>query len=152
MPRRRGDWNSLSPRTRDRWISRFGGRGSREMRERRGRAAYELGARISRAEAGHEPAGVRERTTISLLVDDQARFVELAGLHRAERRRVARYDALVSNLLQGRLRPAAFRARVSSWRPVAGFRFLSDPDAVVAILDERRESGEETFVYRGRRS
>lgn len=132
-------------------MSRFGGRSSREMRERRGRAAYQSGAKISRAEAGHESAAAREHTTISVLVDDPPRFVELAGLSRAERRRVARYDALVSNLLQGRLRPAAFRARVSSWRPIAGFRFLTDPDAVVAILDDRRQSGEETFVYRGRR-
>jgi hypothetical protein len=151
VPARRGAWADLSPRTRDRWVGRFGGRGSPAMQERRGRAAYELGATISRAEAGHERADARERTTISLLVDDPPRFVELAGLSRAERRRVARYDALASNLVQGRLSPAAFRARVSGWRRIAGFRFLADPDAVVAILDDRRQSGEETFVYRGRR-
>jgi hypothetical protein len=81
-------------------------------------------------------------------VDDPPRSVVLGGLHRRDRVRAARYAALSSNLVQGRISPAAFRRRVSRWAPIAGHRFLADPDAVVALLEQQRAADQETFIYR----
>ena len=89
---------------------------------------------------------------MSTLLDGPPRWVLLGDLSRAEARRVARYDAMLSNLAQGSLGDKAFRRRVGSWRPIRGERFLADPAAVMAILDERRQAGDETFVYVGRRT
>jgi hypothetical protein len=70
--------------------------------------------------------------------------------------RVARHLALVGQLTEGRLSPAAFRARVRSWRPVtvigpseiAGqYRFLSDPDAVIALAENARGDEPEWIRY-----
>ena len=73
--------------------------------------------------------------------------MELAGLTRRDRSRVARYNALASNLAQGNVSPAAFRRRVSRWAPVAGYSFLSDPDTLLALWEQRRAADQETFVY-----
>jgi hypothetical protein len=66
--------------------------------------------------------------------------------------RAARYDALVSNLRQGHISPEAFEKRVSGWRSIAGQTFLSDPNAVLAIAEERRAAEEPPFVYRSGRA
>ena len=84
----------------------------------------------------------------SLLFD-----VELSG---RDLGRAARHLALVGQLLAGRLDPAEFRARVSRWQPVtvlgptelAGtYRFLADPDAVVALADLARGEEPEWIHY-----
>lgn len=86
------------------------------------------------------------------LFDEPPRWVDLDNLSRAEARRVARYNSLTGQLTKGKLSPAAFRRRVSSWRPFRDERFLSDPDAALALLEVRRTSDEELFYYeRGRR-
>jgi hypothetical protein len=86
------------------------------------------------------------------MFDGPPRWVDLGNLSRAEARRVGRYNALVRQLADGKLSPAAFRRRVSSWRPFRDEHFLSDPDAVLALLEGRRSSDEEPFYYeRGRR-
>jgi hypothetical protein len=84
---------------------------------------------------------------ISLMVDDPARFVIVEGLPRRDLRRAGRYDSLINQLDEGRILPTEFRRRVRSWRPIADFRFLSDPDAVLALLEELRASDQEVFVY-----
>ncbi len=86
------------------------------------------------------------------LFDDPPRWADLDGLTRLEARRVGRYNAMVRQLAEGKLSPAAFRRRVSSWRPFRGEHFLSDADAALALLEVRRTGDEELFYYeRGRR-
>ena len=89
---------------------------------------------------------------MSTLLDSPPRWTVLDDVTRGEARRLARYDAMLSNLVQGDISPSAFRRRVGSWRPIRGERFLADPTAALAILDTRREAGDETFIYVGRRS
>jgi hypothetical protein len=105
-----------------------------------------------RSVLGHESSEVRAQRQVSLLVDGPPRFAVLAGLARRDVSRAARYDALVSNLTQGRIAPRAFQRRVSSWRPIAGYTFLSDAEAVLAIVEARRAADEEVFVYRSGRA
>jgi hypothetical protein len=107
----------------------------------------------ARKALGHEPSAERAATTIGAPVGDPAhgtpaRFVELSGLSRQERSRIGRYGSLVGQLRDGQITPAAFRRRVSRWAPVAGLPLLSDPDAVLAIVERRRAAGEPSFVYR----
>lgn len=109
-----------------------------------------------RARLGHDRAG-RFRT-MSVLLDTPPRSELLSELSRGEARRVARYGEVVRQLLyQGRYRgavmtPARFRRVVGTWRPIRGERFLSDPDAVVALIDELRADDQELFVYERARS
>lgn len=81
------------------------------------------------------------------MVDDPPRFIIVEGLIYRDLKRAGRYDSLVGKLQEHRITPAEFRRRIRSWRPIAGFRFLSDPNAVLALLDERRASDQEVFVY-----
>jgi hypothetical protein len=41
---------------------------------------------------------------------------------------------------------------VRGWRPIVGERFLSDPDAVLALLEDRRASDLEVFYYESGRA
>jgi len=104
----------------------------------------------ARTAAGHEPAAARGATAMSTILVGRG-WVVLDDLSRGERVRLARYDALLSNLSTGDLSGAAFYRRVSGWAPIRGERFESDPAVALAILDERRQSGETLFEYRGRR-
>jgi hypothetical protein len=104
----------------------------------------------ARQALGHESAARREQIRISALVAGPDRYIELDGLTRRDRVRVARYNALVSNLAQGNISPAAFRRRVSRWQTIAGHRFLADPDAVLALMEQRRAADQETFTYERR--
>lgn len=119
------------------------------------RATYErrrLGRpfETSRQATGHESAADREQRRMSVLLDDPPRYVELAGLGRLDRSRVARYASLTGALAQGQISPAAFRRRVSRWAPIAGHQFSADPAAVLALLEQRRAAGLDSFVYEGR--
>jgi hypothetical protein len=90
--------------------------------------------------------------SISLLVDDPARFIIIEGLSRRDTSRAARYDALVGLMERGEMSRREFRRRVGSWQPIAGYRFLADPDAVLAILEQRRAQDAELFVYESGRA
>jgi protein involved in polysaccharide export with SLBB domain len=79
-----------------------------------------------------------------------------AELSRRDLRRDARHLSLVGQLTDGLLSHAAFRARVRNWRPVtvlgpaevAGeYRFLSDPDAVLALAERARGEEPEWIQY-----
>jgi hypothetical protein len=106
----------------------------------------------AREAAGHERAEVRSERTVSLFTDNPPRYVEIAGLSRRDVSRAARYDALVSNLKQGHISGRAFERRVSGWRPIAGERFLANPEAALRIAEERRAADEPTFVYQSGRA
>ena len=154
-------WAQLSERTRARLVRlaggsedaaleqwRFGGlpRGRRDYRaEYLRRAARRAEGETVRARLGHERAPVRAGRSASVMLDGPPRWELWSNLTRGEMRRATRYDALASNLIQGKVSPAAFRRRIGSWRPIRGERFLADPAAVLAILDARRAGDEETF-------
>ena len=123
----------------------------RQIYEARQAAGARKGLGRGRASAGHEAPSTRARA-MSTLLDSPPRWTVLDDVTRGEARRLARYDAMLSNLVQGDISPSAFRRRVGSWRPIRGERFLADPTAALAILDTRREAGDETFIYVGRRS
>jgi len=100
-------------------------------------------------ETARERLGVVKSTrSMPAMLDSPPRWVDLDNLSRAEARRVARFSSLTGQLAEGKLSPAAFRRRVSSWRPFRGEHFLSDPDAALALLEARRTSDEELFYYR----
>lgn len=107
---------------------------------------------LSASEAlGHRAK--RERPAqISLMVEDPPRFIIIETDLQLDLRRAGYYDHLVNLLASGQMAPSEFRRRVSSWRPIAGERFLSDPDAVLALLDQLRAEDRETFVYDSGRS
>ena len=118
--------------------------------EERQAAGARKGLGRGRASAGHEAPGGQARS-MSTLLDRPPRWTVLEDVTRGEARRLARYDAMMSNLVQGDLSPRAFQRRVGSWRPIRGERFLADPAAVMAILDMRRQVGDPVFIYEGRR-
>ncbi len=101
----------------------------------------------ARQAAGHIPVGAEE-TRLSAIFRDVG-FAVVVGAGRADRRRLARYDSLVGQLRGGSLSGAAFRRRVSGWKPYGaeGLRFEFDPEIVLAILAIREASGEDLFVY-----
>jgi hypothetical protein len=118
---------------------------------RRREASRQPGQRAREA-AGHEPREIRSARRVSVFIGDPPRYAEYEGLSRRDVSRAAKYDALVSNLRQGNISPQEFRRRVSAWQPIAGERFLADPDAVLTIVEERRAAGEDLFVYRSGRA
>ena len=150
MPARRGSWDSLAPGTRRRWIGRFGGRGTPEVRARRAKAAYELGGIIRRAEAGHEPAAARGAVSMAAMFVGLG-WSSIEAPNRAERSRVARWNSRAGELRHGKITPGRFRRLVGSWAAFRGERFESTPERVIAELAERAEAGEELFEYTGRR-
>jgi hypothetical protein len=81
------------------------------------------------------------------MVDDPPRFVVIEGLARRDVRRAARYDSLVRQLDHGQMLGVSFQRRVQGWRPIAGYTFLADSDAVLTLLEERRANDVELFVY-----
>lgn len=85
--------------------------------------------------------------SISLYLDEPPRYTIIEGLSRRDTRRAARHGALIGLLAERTMRPAEFRRRVSSWRPVAGYRFLADPDAVLALIEQLRAEDREVFYY-----
>jgi hypothetical protein len=73
-------------------------------------------------------------------------------LSRRDVHRAARHASLVRQLLNGRISPRAFRARVQGWAPfivlgppeLAGtYRFEPDPDVVPALAEVARAEGAE---------
>ncbi len=148
-PRR---WSSLAAGTRRRWVSAFGGQGTPTQRAARAQRHYEAGEHLPAERTGHEPAGVRAGRQTSAFVGDRAEFVVFRYLSRSEARRLARYDSVVSQLARGRLSDREFERRISGWRPFRGERFASNPQAVLAALDRRRDEELELFEYRSGRA
>ena len=105
----------------------------------------------ARQATGHHVAPLHP-PRISLMVDDPVRFLVLDGLSRRQLSRAGRYADLVSKLDDGRISSKDFRRRVRRWRSIEGFAFLSDPDAVLALLEQRRANDYEIFVYDSGRS
>ena len=141
------NWSRLSAGSRRRWIAALGGKGSPVRRAKRAAQAYEAGAHLRPEQRGHESSAVRQARSISGFVGPGARFVDFRAPNRGDLRRLARYDALVGQLSRGQITNAEFRRKVSSWRPIAGQGLTSDPDAVLARLDELRAQDQETFHY-----
>lgn len=127
----------------------------------RGEQAYRRVQYLSRQEgrpegvtaremAGHEAPSVRAGRSISVMVEAPgggAEWVVLTGVTRAEASRAAKYESLVAQLRAGRITPARFEKRVSSWRPIHGRTFLADADAVLALNESRRAAELPTFEY-----
>jgi hypothetical protein len=105
----------------------------------------------AREALGHQKPGYRP-AQISFFAEGPPRRIVIEGLSRRDVSRAARYDAFVSNLANGRILPAEFRRKIRAWRPIAGFRFLSDPDAVLALIEELRAADIELFYYEPGRS
>lgn len=99
----------------------------------------------ARQALGHPKTSDRP-PVISIFVDSPPRQVLLEGLSRADLSRAAKYDNAVSQLANGRLPPAAFKRRFSTWRPIAGFTLLSDPEAVLALLEQLRAEDRQPFI------
>jgi hypothetical protein len=99
----------------------------------------------ARQAVGH-PKALDRPPVISIFVADPPRQVVIEGLSRADLSRAAKYDNAVSELARGRVAPASFERRFSAWRPIAGYRLLADPDAVLALLDRLRAEDREPFI------
>ena len=145
-------WSSLAPGTRRRWVAVFGGQGAPAQRAARAQSHYEAGEHLPAERTGHEPASVRAGREMSAFTGDNAMFKVYSNLSRTEARRLARYDGLVAQLARGRMSGREFDRRVSSWRPFRGEPFASDPRAVLAALDRRRDDELELFEYRSGRA
>jgi hypothetical protein len=127
----------------------------------RGRQAVDRATRLSRRQrrpdvSAREALGHRSKKNrpaqISLMVADPPRFIIIETFNRTDLHRAGRYDHLVNLLAARRIAPSAFERRVNSWRPIAGERFLADPEAVLTLLDRLRAEDRETFVYDSGRS
>jgi hypothetical protein len=108
--------------------------------------------RSAREAVGHDRPEVRAGRAISVLLDRPEPFVVLEGVTRREASRIGKYESLTGLLREGQISPRRFRNQVSSWRPIRGERFLSDPDRVLAVMEARRAGEEELFVYRSGRA
>jgi hypothetical protein len=83
----------------------------------------------------------------------------MVRLSRRDERRAGRYMALVGQLAAGRLSANAFRARVSSWRPITvvypdgnrEVRFVSDPAAALVLANDLRGEGPPRLFDSGRK-
>jgi hypothetical protein len=99
----------------------------------------------ARQAGGHEAPGDYPPTG-SFYADNPPRYVEIEGLSRRDVARAGLYMQRTRQLRADlRARPdeapaikRAFRKRMRQWRPIAGFRVLADPDAVLALQDQMR--------------
>jgi hypothetical protein len=130
----------------------------RTIAERRLARRPELTARQS---LGHEaPGDVLPIVTFFAQLGAGPALLADVTVSRRDARRVGRYLGLVGLLREGRLSPAVFERRVTSWRPVTVLdpkglrgqvRFLSDPAAVLYLAERERGEERETWIDSGRR-
>lgn len=109
------------------------------------------GARTAREATGRPRSDLPGRS-MSTLLDDPPRWTVVDELTASEARRVARYASLLGHLAAGEISPRSFRRRVGSWRPIRSGYFLATADVALVLLEERREGGEDVFIYEGRRA
>jgi hypothetical protein len=149
-PRRRHD-PALLARARLGELTRTNTRPGTPERSAADRVAYlrrrEEHSHLTAREATGHRVGDDVDTSMSAMVASPPRFVVFANLSRPDRSRLGRYGDLSAKLDAGRITPAEFRRRVRRWRPIASEHLLSDPDAVLRLLDERRAQDLEIFVY-----
>jgi hypothetical protein len=89
---------------------------------------------------------------------DPARYIELEGVSRRDLRRAGIYMQATRQLRADlRARPGeataikrAFHRRFRYWRRIAGYRVLSDADAVLALQDGLRAADVEVVFDSGR--
>lgn len=110
-----------------------------------------LGATASEA-GGHPNRAIIEHSHISLLIAGPTPYVIMEQVSRRERVRIARYNSYLGQLAEGKISPRAFEHRISSWRPIRGQKFLANPDLALAVLEQRRTSDEELFIYESGRA
>ena len=117
-----------------------------ERRQSRGRR---LGATTARAAVGH--GGPLPPASITAMFRDLG-FSTVENPTAAERRRLNRWNSLVAQLVAGRLSPKGFERRVKAWRPFRGAAFEWNAEIITATMGERRDAGETTYEYTGRRA
>lgn len=119
----------------------------RQQRRKPGQTASEAG--------GHDRPEVRERRSISAIVERPSGGVWtlLEAPSPRDVSRAGEYSTLVGRLQAGTITPNAFEARVSQWRPLeTGERFLSDPLRVLSITELRRAEEAPLFQYQSGRT
>jgi len=118
----------------------------------------------ARAAVGHVAPEDRTATWSVIYVDSPPRVLYEAEIARRDARRVARHLGLIAQLVEARsperAREVARRVRrVRTWRPItivgppeiAGeYRFLNNPDAIVALAEQLRAEDAEVVVAYGR--
>jgi hypothetical protein len=67
-------------------------------------------------------------------VTDDAELIQDVPVTRAETRTIGRHGVLARRLHSDRITPQQFRERASRLPMVAGYRLLTDPDVMLAIL------------------
>ena len=77
---------------------------------------------------------------MSTLLAQPARLAVIEDVTARDARRLARYETLTRALVCGEITPRTFCQTVRKWAPFHEFHFLADPEAVIAILEERRWS------------
>ena len=76
------------------------------------------------------------------------RFFQAKYLSPKEKTTAGKYDSLVAQLVRGRVGPAEFRHEVAKLPTFRGRKLASNPDAVLARVEQRRALEEEVlFVY-----
>ncbi len=113
----------------------------------------------ARQALGHQaPGDVLPVVSFFGILHGEAALIERVTVSRRDASRVGRYLSLVAGLLDGRVSPAAFRARVRTWRPVnvidpawGKVHFVSDPAIVLALATAAQAQGVESWVDSGRR-
>jgi hypothetical protein len=108
-----------------------------------------LGASTARAGVGH--GGPLPPAQMSAIFREVG-FAIVEDPTIAERARIARWNSRAGELRDGEISPTRFAHLVSSWAPVREMRFEWDASVVLANQDARRQSGEELFIYEGRRA
>ncbi len=113
----------------------------------------------AREALGHRVAGSRSKT-VTLYTDDPPRRTTLEGegITRRDVRRGGAYLHSVRELIAELRRSPSAADRIKRewerrWRnraPIAGFPLLATADAVIALADEDRQSGEEPIFDSGR--
>jgi hypothetical protein len=89
---------------------------------------------------------------MSVYLGPEGRFTVPENLTRTEARRLARHDSFVGQLARGRVTGRDFQRRIAAWRPFRGERFTSDPRAVLAAIERRRDDELEVFECRSGRA
>lgn len=111
----------------------------------------------AREALGHEVGATRPKVA-SFYAANPAQMMTVEGVSGNDMRRAGYYMLAVGQLVNAKQRggadwaesAAAFRARFSPWRPIAGRSLLTDPLAVVALAEQERAADTEVVFDSGR--